>query len=430
MSVSLNTFTLARHVPASEQSSSTLRVDFNLLTLLFNFCSMTCSSQLHQRQTLILAAGYVAIGTAVTVFSSLTLPYSSWYTNGDVHELYNNVLTVNAQRGREASDYIQSSNFSGLFSRLQTTQHPELCFVVVSVRRPVQGTLYLTQVVARLAPQVLKEENTTLMVYNAGGDKHLEALELSKHVPVVSSEQESIPNADRERLDYIGSLQVCLNQQAKYAVVIEDDALPARDFISRLKFVLQHRVARSGDSWAFLRLFYPEKYQGWGNDPKIVVELIGSVILIATLLTCLSVIVLRPTHYSGTFSKWTLYVRFSLSCVLSLYILRTVGRPHLLEVRKVSAHFTSVIEAPGCCTPGVVYPRIHLQEVISYLQSVHCNKKDYPVDIALDDFAQTRGLHRWLAVPNMMTHIGIISSLPHMGLKTTSEMAFLLERNP
>ncbi len=280
------------------------------------------------------------------------------------------------------------------------------------------------------------------MVYNAEGSTHIEALGLSMFVPVVSlslkqeaaiRKQTDSDKYDKKRLDYIESLQVCKKQGARYTVIIEDDALPARDFWRRLKFVLQYRVPKRTGSWVFLRLFYPEKYQGWGNEPRVIAELLACTALLAFLLTGLSVVLLTstcsrpPSHSRFSKLKQIFLVRFSLSCVLAIYILLMVGRPHLLELWRVSVHFTSVVQAPGCCIQGVVYPISHLEEVISYLQSVRCNKTDYPVDIALDHFPR---LNKWLAVPNMMTHIGIVSSLPKVGLKTPEEMAYLLERNP
>lgn len=408
---------------------------------------MNFQCQVCRRQTFILAVAYLAILVSLALYSSLRLPYSMLYdASRNTHELHAKMMMINVQRGREASEYIGSANFSGLFRRLQKAKHPKFCFVIVSVRRHNKhDTLYLTQVVARLAPQVLNE-NATLVVYNAEGSTHTEALDLSKFIPVVHAKEETINKQqltidkyDKKRLDYISSLQLCLEQEAKYAVILEDDALPAKDFMLRLKYVLQHRVLRDDKSWAFLRLFYPEKYQGWGNDSWIVAELILDVVLMATLLTALSVISLPPTESFKQVLKaqcglwrhrWIVLFRFSLSCALSLSLLFVVGRPHLLELRKVSVHLTSVVEAPGCCIQGVVYPNVHLKAVVSYLQSVHCSKGGYPVDIALDDFPKKLGLKKWLVVPNMMTHIGMVSSLPRMGLKTSREMAFLLERQP
>ncbi len=117
---------------------------------------MNFRHQLCQHQNFVLAAAYLVLAAAITLYARLRLPYSVYYSNRNVNELYNNLLKINAQRGHDAHGRIQSTNFSELFSRLGSTRQPEFCFVVVSIRRHKQETLYLTQVVARLAPQVLK----------------------------------------------------------------------------------------------------------------------------------------------------------------------------------------------------------------------------------------------------------------------------------
>lgn len=34
-------------------------------------------------------------------------------------------------------------------------------------------------------------------------------------------------------------------------------------------------MAADKKNWALLKLFYPEKYQGWGNEFHLIVELLG-----------------------------------------------------------------------------------------------------------------------------------------------------------
>lgn len=88
----------------------------------------------------------------------------------------------------------------------------------------------------------------------------------------------------------------------------------------------------------------------------------------------------------------------------------TIGRAHLIELGKISPLFYRASQAPGCCTPCVLYPRAYLKDIIEFLQSKRC-KKSYPLDFALDDFVMVKHLHKYLASPNLVSHIGFHSSL-------------------
>ena len=87
------------------------------------------------------------------------------------------------------------------------------------------------------------------------------------------------------------------------------------------------------------------------------------------------------------FIVWSAYVVF-IAC--------TIERTHLIELWKLFLPFMySVVKAPGCCIPGVLYQKSHALELAKYLESIQCNDK-YPVDVAMDDFADKSNLERYL----------------------------------
>ena len=66
--------------------------------------------------------------------------------------------------------------------------------------------------------------------------------------------------------------------------------------------------------------------------------------------------------------------------------------------------------APACCTPANVYPRPSLRRLTRLLAEVTCGP-DQPLDFALVDVVKSAGLEALYLQPNIVKHIGAISSL-------------------
>ena len=303
------------------------------------------------------------------------------------------------------------SNFKhSLDKNNQPSEHtllPEFCFVIVSVSRPAK-VHFLTQVVAALLPQ-LTESESVFTVYNAEGSSHLEAMDLANTVPVMNKEGEKQfdNHFNKEKEDYVYALEWCRKKRARYTVILEDDALPPTDFMSRLRFVLKNRISLHKRNWAFLKLYYPEKWQGWSNERVLELILTSIVVgVVLTVFTCgMELVIVRHC-----LSSRNVTIKFLLSFILALYMLLTLGRPHWLALRKITPHLSFVVSAPGCCTPAVLYPQNHLTNIIDYLHQTECTPK-FPLDLALDKYAGDKKLNKYLVVPNLVKHIGFVSTL-------------------
>ena len=352
---------------------------------------------------------YLVVAIFVVPFIGQHLAFSVFYRSTPDADRDKN-LAENSERLLAAERTLLSFKQS-LYKTKQLNKHtthilhPQFCFVIVSVSRPAK-VHFLTQVVAALLPQ-LQESESVFTVYNAEGFSHLEAMELANcTVPVMTKEgSKQFKNLfDREKEDYVYALEWCKKKRARYTVILEDDALPPTDFMSRLRFVLKNRNTLQNRNWAFLKLYYPEKWQGWSNER--VLELIMTSIFVGVILTIFAYIV--ELILLG--NSQNVLIRFLLSCILALYMLLTLGRPHWLALRKITPYLSFVVTAPGCCTPAVLYPQDHLTNIIDYLHQTECTPS-FPIDLALDKFAGDRELDKYLVVPNLFKHIGFVSTL-------------------
>jgi len=327
------------------------------------------------------------------------------------NEPYKFLEAENKERTEEAKKYFNSL-YKSTTTLPQYDQNGQSDFsIVLLTAHRGSNTHYSLQVASRLLPQVISDEGrSVLTIFNSDPQPGLneDAVYLSKFIEVVNS---SLPvtsaSRSREKDDYILGLEIGLRHNSTYILMIEDDALPSIRLLGHLRYVLKHKMPgkflKGRRDWAFLKLYYPEKWQGfgWPELPELVlIGIVGGSLAVWVQLKMRSPIQRKISLYC-TFAVWGVYV------VLVVY---TVGRAHWIELRKLSPVMYSVVKAPGCCTPGVLYPRSHARNLANFLKSVQCSES-YPMDVAIDDFAKKMNLERYLVIPNMISHIGVHSSL-------------------
>lgn len=361
------------------------------------------------------------IAIIVVPYVGRDLPFSKFYRSTKKRDHQMN-LEDNLDRSQQAKSILSRYRSKDFLKSKEPNVLPEFCFVVISVSRPANME-FLTQVVAGLVPQLDDPGiNSVFAVYNAEGPSHTEVSKLPSTIPVITRalEQSDVTKNKfvKEKEDMMFALQWCYNKKARYTVLLQDDALPLPDFMTRLKFILQQYYKQE---WALLKLFYPPKWQGWSNELESVKELLFTSLIGALILTSItSLLMLCSIRRFSCPNKSELLVIFSLSFSFALYTLWTLGRPHWLIF--LGRIFNFVVPAPGCCIPAVLYRQEHIRSLIGYLKSVNCSWS-FPADIALDKFVNNNHLKQFLVVPNLVKHIGFVSSLGK-GWKDPTEFRF------
>ena len=83
-------------------------------------------------------------------------------------------------------------------------------------------------------------------------------------------------------------------------------------------------------NWVLLKLFYPEKYQGWGNEFHLIAELLGLSVAGRLVLTML--VYCGDSLVGGSKQiNWPLLMIYSI--LFMVYILPSTGRPHWLALK-------------------------------------------------------------------------------------------------
>ncbi|XP_077996805.1 GPI-N-acetylgalactosamine transferase PGAP4-like [Glandiceps talaboti] len=255
--------------------------------------------------------------------------------------------------------------------------------------------------------------------------KHEEAVFLSKYVNVIKRDMNAMSHKssnvyENEKHDYGFCLEKMAKFDANYTLILQDDALLHWNFIDVLFYLLTTKVERKysrGDliynanqtNIASLKLYFPEKWQGYGWEYRQLMELLAVGLTFGFALAGFYENLITQSITEKRFAR----IFVLLICVVYwILVAKAVGRQNLLQLRGISPQFHVIQNAPNCCIPAVLYTRPHVDEVVEFLQSpnLKCSKES-PLDINLAVHLDKLGLDSYLVVPNMVDHIGLFSNL-------------------
>ena len=344
-------------------------------------------------------------------------------------------VQLNHERLEAAEAYLSDldhQNTMAMFLGGQPRSSVDLVVSVVTVPRdhPKFRLGYLTQTIAQLI-RIYKTDNGSgafpdrlLFMCNTHQDpaSHGEARRLSKYVPY----HLRYPNNtgvrvvfknkfEKEKEDYVFCLQEALRYHPKYVIILEDDVIPHPETFRILQYHLSKpwfkKYNTKANPLAFLKLYYPLKWHGYGKDPKHIIELLSLGCLGGSFFQLCFHLLSRTARSSSSSSTMIKrYFFFLLGATYFILLVVSIGRQYVLDLRWSAWQLSTTIPAPDCCTQGVLYPTDMAQKLIDYLQTVTCSAV-FPVDLAMDAFAKSHGYQRRLVEPNLLTHVGMVSSL-------------------
>ena len=303
---------------------------------------------------------------------------------------------------------------------------------VITVRRAMDNIEldYLTQTVVSLDSQIRDGDHqltTTMFICNThpGPGNHDEALLLAKYFPMklqfprLDPDQAIRRRHEKQKDNYIYCLKQAMALNPKYILMVEDDVIPENNMMSILERTLKKIGNKSmWHTWAFLKLYYPERWQGYSVlEISRFIEILGILILggylYYVIFTCIE---------KKSYTSLSVCIACSMGALYSVSVALLVGRQNLMGWRRLSADNHRIVPAPDCCSPAVVYPFHMARGMAQYLEGITCNA-EYPVDIAMDHYANQNNSLRYLIEPNLFKHIGMFSSLS-AGIKNPEDFLF------
>jgi len=213
----------------------------------------------------------------------------------------------------------------------------------------------------------------------------------------------------------------------RYVMLVEDDVIFDRRVLDVLSAVLRRQSRDSDDErtslvnndhrWLFVKLYYPEKWMGYANEVDRVIELAS----VATVGGSIGVIVVSALYSTCRLSSSTrrprsqTVVLFLLFAVYAALFCLGVGRPHARAWRShLGGGFHRTVSSFDCSIQAVLYPTRVVDGLVRHLEDQRCTN-DYAIDLAVAEYARLRRLKSYLVDPNLVRHIGFVSSVRQHG---------------
>lgn len=239
---------------------------------------------------------------------------------------------------------------------------------------------------------------------------HSDACLLSHLLPMVARRwtehvREAPNRFEQEKQDYAFCLSHTLEvYNPEYVLLVEDDAVPLNDIFNAFFHLVQVRFLQEPlGGGLYVKFYHPERLQGYINpEPMRILEWVGLGGLAGLVLTWVYTLTFRQQHFS-----WWVFVAFT---VYAMMLAELAGRHYLLELRRISPALYNVVPVTECCTPAMLFSEASARRTLSYLKEMVC-EPGYAKDIALYQELWRRGERAWALEPNMVTHVGMFSTL-------------------
>ncbi|XP_050404383.2 post-GPI attachment to proteins factor 4 [Patella vulgata] len=293
---------------------------------------------------------------------------------------------------------------------------------------------YLLQSSAKVDKLVKHQTNfksvfTTICNVDVKPEEHHDAISLKSYLPYVErygNSKPSIPDLflpqsnvtyrtntpvrtfEKETMDYIFCLNAAKYWNPKYVLLLEDDGIVHDNVMDILAYVLKYRLGNfsryGAKDFIHLKLFYPEKWQGYAFEKDRILELlsgglVGGAIFILVYLLCN---IKRRKH--------SLALIFTCGVLFTVLTCVVLGRQNIIELRRIHPCTYRFVSSPGCCTPAMLYPSSVIDELSKSL-SRDASKPYLRTDLAINQFVQSSGLPAFYIEPNLVDHIGRVTTL-------------------
>lgn len=221
--------------------------------------------------------------------------------------------------------------------------------------------------------------------------------------------------------DYIHVLTKCLDEtDAPYIAVFEDDIIFADGWLVKTLNALDDAQLRSSSSWLYLRLFYTETSLGWqasedfwyGHQMLTFPLAMGGVLL----LLLISKWFIRPLDRRLDIVAILVLVFIAAPAFTALVFM--AGKYNINPLRGVER-----MDKYGCCTQALVFPRSQAQGLIDYLEQ----RGSGQTDSLIEEYADSEGYERYALAPQVVQHVGLISSRNNLAINAKSTWAFWFE---
>lgn len=309
----------------------------------------------------------------------------------------------NKYRKSFAIEYLKGLNMTSSkkfhLSNLFSSDLEHLIIVIVNLPKHYSNDhtnkYSLTQLVTHIDAEIRGEKNTAsaMLICNRSVATFQETEFLSKFYPTfIPREQNSqfhgkLTPEEIQKRHFTNCIQMALHEmklQPNYLTLIRDSVVPYANFLSTLHQILRVKMERiivRGEpiylerSWLFLQLQEPVVFRSfalnWVSFRELLLVAAGGGILFHACGRTFRITSNAYPRKNGP----NLSVRFSVfGAILCVTLALLVGRPYLIELRRVLPCLYNVYPQPGpVYLSGVTLPREGASIMVNYLSKITCS---------------------------------------------------------
>jgi hypothetical protein len=322
-------------------------------------------------------------------------------------------------RIEEAGDFIARSRSSSKH-RAKASSNPSICVGVATVQRDdakyfdllvgsllkglsdaERGDILLLPFIANIDPYTHYAFNESWLFDLT--DEVLTYENVSKKDKARMRSQETPKGHEKKALfDYSYTLRKCLDSDAPYILMLEDDTIAADGWYRRTKTAVEEMESRPEyPSSIYLRLFYNTRLQGWNSEfwPHYLFWSVVFEVLPASVLWWLHRNNAAAARFLTPRTTLTILLICSPACV-ALYFAagRLTVQPNPIGIHQMNSY--------GCCSQALLFPREQVPPLLDYFKKERTGLRD----VLIEMYADQNGLTRWALTPSVFQHIGSRSS--------------------
>ncbi|CZT25541.1 uncharacterized protein RCC_11274 [Ramularia collo-cygni] len=173
--------------------------------------------------------------------------------------------------------------------------------------------------------------------------------------------------------------------------------------------------------WLYLRLFYTETSLGWEVESDFWYRNKPLFYFVATASSAMMLFSTR-SFYPGA-RTWLDLATISVLTLVAAPAFATfffmVGKYNLFPLNGVER-----MDKFGCCTQALVFPR---SGAVDLLEELRGHQRGGQTDALIEEYADRTGYERFALAPQVVQHVGLISSRNNLEINTKSTWAFWFE---
>lgn len=310
-------------------------------------------------------------------------------------------------RINEATEFIAKSQSSNL--ELKASTDPSICLAIPTVQR--NGIMYFDLLVGSLLDGLSNEEQTDIIVlpFIANIDPHAhhaynqtwlhtltDTVFTYENVSLIDkarmrSQESPDGHKNKALFDYSYMLRRCLETNAPYISMLEDDVIAADGWYRRTKAAVQEmeNMAEYRSS-LYLRLFYNTRIQGWNSEswPLYLFCSVAFEILLVSFLRLVRRVNKAASRFLTLRTSLFILLVCSPACI-GLYFAagRLTVHPNPTGIHQMNGY--------GCCSQALLFPRSQVTPLLRYFRK----RRTGPRDELIEEYADRNRLTRWALTP-------------------------------